>query len=89
MTAPVPVQDMTLLLPVGDLWLGKRTHCQTLAYGCLRRAGIERTGQLTDWDAVSLLKLRAFGPGCLAEVEKALRARGLNLKSAGDGSERP
>ena len=81
MTAPIPVADMKLSLPLGTLWPGKRTHAQTLAYGCLRRAGIERVGQLVDWDAADLLKLRAFGAACLAEVERALHAHGLCLAS--------
>lgn len=79
MSATVPVQNMTLL-PVGDLWPGKRAHAQTQAYGCLRRAGIDRIGHLAGWSAADLLDLRQFGAGCLAEVERALHAQGLNLR---------
>jgi len=52
------------------------------AVNCLLREGIQTVRQLVDKTEQELMSFRAFGRGCLNEVQAKLRANGLSLKEA-------
>jgi len=68
-------RDALMAEPVTVLALSERPR------NCLRRAGIETLGDLTDRTADDLLVITNFGQKPLEEVEEQLYQRGLRLKS--------
>jgi len=52
------------------------------AVNCLLREGVQTVGQLTEKTEQELMSFRAFGRGCLTEVQDKLRALGLSLKES-------
>ena len=59
---------------VSDLNLSVR------AYNCLKAAGVETIGELSNWTREDLRRLRNCGSKCIADIEAALERHGLALK---------
>ncbi|MGE5474454.1 MAG: DNA-directed RNA polymerase subunit alpha C-terminal domain-containing protein [Ignavibacteriales bacterium] len=66
-----------------------RTPIETLnlsarAKSCLKRWRIETIGELTKYTREELLRIHAFGPTTLAEIEQMLNSMKLSLTEEGD-----
>lgn len=70
----VPVPD----LRIEELDFSNRT------FNCLRKAGIMTVGDLADWNAVDLAKIRNFGLKALHEVHDKLGAFAIELEGYGE-----
>jgi DNA-directed RNA polymerase subunit alpha len=67
-------KDQLMEMSIEELDLSVRS------YNCLKRAGINTVGELTQKTADDMLKVRNLGKKSLAEVEEKLGEFGLQLK---------
>lgn len=82
--AAAAAREGALQTRVEDMGLSVR------AVNCLLREGVHTVGQLIEKTEQELMSFRAFGRGCLTEVQEKLRALGLSLKQdsgAGQGAQ--
>ncbi|SHF08567.1 DNA-directed RNA polymerase subunit alpha [Caldanaerobius fijiensis DSM 17918] len=73
-------QDNHLIdMPIEELDLSVRS------YNCLKRAGINTVGELTQKTEEEMMKVRNLGKKSLEEVQQKLKALGLSLKPSEEG----
>jgi DNA-directed RNA polymerase subunit alpha len=71
-------RDRLLDMPIEELDLSVRS------FNCLKRAGINTVGELTNKTDDDMMKVRNLGKKSLEEVKERLQALGLSLKPAED-----
>jgi DNA-directed RNA polymerase subunit alpha len=71
-------QERLMDMPIEELDLSVRS------FNCLKRAGINNVGQLTERTDEDMMKVRNMGKKSLAEVKQKLAALGLSLKPSED-----
>jgi DNA-directed RNA polymerase subunit alpha len=74
------VASEVYLMPIERLDLSSRT------LNCLKRAKLDRVGQVLDLSTDDLLNIRNFGQKSLEELQGKLAELGVNSSDAGDGS---
>jgi len=67
-------RESALALTIDDLELSARSS------NCLKRAGIEKVGQLIEKDIDELIKIKNFGKKSADEINEKLKQYGLSLK---------
>lgn len=73
-------RESALALTIDDLELSARSS------NCLKRAGIEKVGQLIEKDIEELIKIKNFGKKSADEINEKLKQYGLSLKMETKGS---
>jgi DNA-directed RNA polymerase subunit alpha len=77
-TTNLPVASEVYLMPIERLDLSSRT------LNCLKRAKLDRVGQVLDLSADDLLNIRNFGQKSLEELQGKLAELGVSAPRAGD-----